>query len=571
MAYWDSQRNGDGKRGLLSGERGNLFMAFHRIGEYHLLLMEKTRIMIAGHRTLFWIILLVAACSLAGIPHGAASVPVTADGSGVTVVMDNNYPPFSFRDANGELVGISVDMWRLWEQQTGEKVQITGLEWDEAIRRMEAGEFDVIDTVFYSEERAEIYDFTPPYADVDVVIFFNADIPGIYGLESLDGFVVGANKGDSTVKDLKEVGITVREYSSYEAVVSAAKEGEIVVFLLDMPGGVYYLHRQGIQDRFKYSAPVITGQLHRAVKKGDAALLTKVNKGFASIPVAGYDALDRKWYGTPVAEPENLQFISFFAVVAVLIILLLGVLNHTLKQTVAMKTAELNAELDHRRRSDEALNRATRKLGFLNAITFNDLQNAVFSLSGFLELEKDRPADEKTLAYRQKQAEILRTITAMLRFAKNYQDLGLNPPAWQSVSQVFLIAISHLDMAGLKRDVKLDNLEIYADPLLERVFLTLAENVLLHGKTATEISLSYRLVSEGLVLIFEDNGAGIPAAMKEKIFERRFEGKKGVGLFLAREILSITGITLDESGTEGQGARFRMLVPEGVYRFPEDT
>ena len=406
---------------------------------------------------------------------------------------------------------------------------------------------------------------------MDVVIFFNADLPGISGLDSLDGFVVGANKGDSTVKDLQEMGITVREYPSYEAVVRAAKAGEIVVFILDKPGGVYYLHREGIQDRFRYSAPVIRGQLHRAVKKGDTALLAKINGGFASIPATAYDALDRKWYGTPVAEPANLQIITFFAIVAVLIILLLVILNHTLKQTVAMKTVELNAELDHRRRSDEALNRATRKLSFLNAITFNDLQNAVFSLSGFLELEKDRPADEKTLAYRQKQAEILNTITALLHFAKNYQDLGMNPPAWQGVSQVFLIAISHLNTAGLKHTITLDNLEIYADPLLERVFLTLAENVLLHGKTATEISLSCRRTPEGLVLIFEDNGVGIPAAMKEKIFERRFEGKKGIGLFLAREILSITGITLTESGTEGQGARFGMLVPEGAYRFPEDS
>jgi ABC-type amino acid transport substrate-binding protein len=527
--------------------------------------------MIACRRTLFWIVLLVAACFLAGITSGAASVPAPADGPGITVVMDNNYPPFSFRDANGELVGISVDLWRLWEQQTGENVQITGLEWDDAIRRMEAGEFDVIDTVFYSEERGEIYDFTAPYTDVDTVIFFDADLPGISSLDSLDGFVVGANRGDSTVKELQDMGIIVKEYPSYEAVVSAAKAGEIVVFILDKPGGVYYLHREGIQDQFHYSAPVIRGQLHRAVKKGDAALVTKIDEGFASISKAAYDDLDRKWYGTPVAEPANLKLITFFAIVAVLIILLLVVLNHTLKQTVAMKTEELKQELDHRRRADEALNRATQKLGFLNAITFNDLQNAVFSLSGFLELEKSLPADEKTLAYRQKQAEILHQITAMLRFAKNYEDLGMKPPVWQNVSQTFLIAISHLDMAGLRRTITLDNLEIYADPLLERVFLTLAKNVLLHGKTATEISLSCKRTPEGLVLVFEDNGAGIPLAMKEKIFERRFEGKKGIGLFLAREILSITGITLTESGTEGQGARFVMLVPEGAYRFADNS
>jgi ABC-type amino acid transport substrate-binding protein len=527
--------------------------------------------MLTGHRTLLYLILLLFTCSLAGIPALAASAPAGGDDSAITVVMDNNYPPFSFRDVNGNLVGISVDMWRLWEKQTGKSVQITGLEWDDAIHRMEAGEFDVIDTVFYSEERAEIYDFTPPYADVDVVIFFNADISGISGLESLDGFVVGMNRGDSSVGDVIKKGISVREYPNYEAVVTAAKDGEIVVFVLDKPGGVYYLHRLWIQDRFKYSAPVIRGQLHRAVMKGDTTLLTEVNNGFAGIAKSEYAALDRKWYGTPVVNPDYLRFVVIFACAGILLIILLAVMNHALKRKVAQKTVELNAELDQHRRADEALNRATRKLGFLNAITFNDIQNALFSLTGFLELEKELPADEKTQEYRQKQGQIIHTIAAALRFAKNYQDLGMNPPAWQDVSRTFLIGISHIDLSNLDRKIPRDHLEIYADPLLERVFLTLAENVLLHGMTATEISLHYRRTPEGLVLVFRDNGVGIPAAMKERVFERRFEGKKGVGLYLAREILSITGITITETGTEGTGARFEMLVPEGAYRFPDKS
>ena len=38
-------------------------------------------------------------------------------------------------------------------------------------------------------------------------------------------------------------------------------------------------------------------------------------------------------------------------------------------------------------------------------------------------------------------------------------------------------------------------------------------------------------------------------------------------LFLAREILSITGITIHETGTYGKGARFELAVPKGAYRF----
>jgi signal transduction histidine kinase len=91
--------------------------------------------------------------------------------------------------------------------------------------------------------------------------------------------------------------------------------------------------------------------------------------------------------------------------------------------------------------------------------------------------------------------------------------------------------------------------------------------VLHHTGTVSEIVLRHEEIYGGLRLVFEDDGPGIPPLQKEKIFERRSESKKGLGLFLAREILSITGITNAETGTEGKGARFEMVVPRGGYRF----
>jgi len=219
----------------------------------------------SGCRTSLFLILLILGSIVACLPAAAQPDQPAGDRDVITVVMDNNYPPFSFRDADGNLVGISVDMWRLFEKQTGRKVRITGLGWDEAQTRMNNGEFDVIDTVFYSEDRADVYDFTPSYADIDVVIFFNANISGISGLESLDGFVVGMHRGDSLVEDVRKAGVAVREYSSYAEVVRAAKNGEIVVFILDKPSAVYYLYNQGIQDEFRYCP-----DLHGSASPGSA-------------------------------------------------------------------------------------------------------------------------------------------------------------------------------------------------------------------------------------------------------------------------------------------------------------
>jgi len=241
-------------------------------------------------------------------------------------------------------------------------------------------------------------------------------------------------------------------------------------------------------------------------------------------------------------------------------------LNAANEQLTAVEE-ELRHNFDDLTRSQKALEQARKKLNILNTVTFQDIRNAIFSLSGYFELEKQDLIDEKLRNYMDKQIAIIRTISDSLKFAEYYQNLGLAPPSWQNVQNTFLMGISHLDLSKISRNLDVEGLEIFADSLLENVFFSLAENVLLHSQTATAIRLSYHETPGGIVLVFEDDGTGIPHDKKEKIFERRYEKKRGVGLFLTREILEITGMTIRETGEPGKGARFEISVPEGMYRF----
>jgi len=217
----------------------------------------------------------------------------------------------------------------------------------------------------------------------------------------------------------------------------------------------------------------------------------------------------------------------------------------------------------------DALAQSRKKLNLLNAVTLQDIQNAVFSLTAYIELDRSGEVDDVTREYIENEKKIAGNILNSLKFAQYYQNLGLHSPRWQNVQQTFLFGISHTDLSGLSRNITLDQLEIYGDPLLENVFFTLAENVILHGKKATEIRLWYYYSADEIVIVFEDNGCGIPEDLKEKVFERQYEEKKGIGLFLSREILSITNISIRETGKEGIGARFELTVPKGMYRFSE--
>jgi signal transduction histidine kinase len=102
--------------------------------------------------------------------------------------------------------------------------------------------------------------------------------------------------------------------------------------------------------------------------------------------------------------------------------------------------------------------------------------------------------------------------------------------------------------------------------MLERVFFNLIDNAVRHGDTVTAIRVTCQPDPDGLVIIVGDNGVGVPSDQKEKIFEKGYGKHTGFGLFLAREILAITGIIILETGSQGKGARFEIIVPKGMYR-----
>jgi PAS domain S-box-containing protein len=228
----------------------------------------------------------------------------------------------------------------------------------------------------------------------------------------------------------------------------------------------------------------------------------------------------------------------------------------------------ITRDITEHRLAEEALQQARKKMNMLNTITFQDIQNAIFALSGYHELAGKFITGPEGKGILEKEETILKKIEHSLTIAKNFQNLGINPPKWQGVNQVFIFALSHLDLKQITRTVKVDDLEIYADPLLEKVFTNLLENSIQHGESVTAISLLYRKTRTILEIIYEDNGKGIPSKKKESVFERGHS--PDLGLFLVREILSITGITIQEIGIEGQGARFIITVPEGLYRFGGD-
>jgi PAS domain S-box-containing protein len=219
------------------------------------------------------------------------------------------------------------------------------------------------------------------------------------------------------------------------------------------------------------------------------------------------------------------------------------------------------------RQTEDALKEANRKLNLLNSITRHDVANQLTVLQGYSQLAMLKNADPVIGDFLQKIDSVTATIGRQIEFSKAYQELGVHAPGWFGLDEILA--------KNKPRDILFSRacpgIEIFADPMLEKVFANLFGNSVMHGERVTRISVSCEPAGDGLLVTVEDNGVGIPLDLKQVIFKKGFGKNTGFGLFLAREILAITNISIHETGKHGSGARFEITVPKNGFRQRGDT
>jgi len=215
---------------------------------------------------------------------------------------------------------------------------------------------------------------------------------------------------------------------------------------------------------------------------------------------------------------------------------------------------------------EDALRLANLKLNLLLGITRHDVLNKLSVLEGYNEILRNKTGDREFLETLDKQSRACQTIKNQIDFTREYENLGINAPQWQNVLEIASRAFSQM-LNTVSFRCSTENLVIYADPMLEKVFYNLFDNSFRYGEDISQICLTFDTAGQDIILSYRDNGIGIAHDDKEKIFRKGYGKNTGIGLFLTREILSITQMTIVETGEFGRGACFDIRIPQGNYRF----
>jgi len=226
-------------------------------------------------------------------------------------------------------------------------------------------------------------------------------------------------------------------------------------------------------------------------------------------------------------------------------------------------------DISARKHIEEALLVSNRKLNLLSRITRHDILNQLTKLKGYSGLSGECLDDPVQLrVFLDKVNQAATAIEYQITFTRDYQNLGVSAPVWRNVEKLVTDAQEMLPQQTVPVTIDHRNPEIFADPLCDKVFFYVLKNTRKYaGEASSRVQVTYTELGDCLVIAFASPGTGIPDDEKEQIFKLGLEKNTGNGLFISREILSITDITLTETGIYTKGVRFEITVPKGMYRF----
>jgi len=224
-------------------------------------------------------------------------------------------------------------------------------------------------------------------------------------------------------------------------------------------------------------------------------------------------------------------------------------------------------DITDRKKIEEDLRMVNQKLNLFSSITRHDIRNQLSLIFLAIDSLSCHPESDHIASQVEQIESASKRIKNFIDLAREYQEIGVRKPVWKPVLQTFLdvTATMNCTVAFGEGTNNCSSVLVYADPLLEKVFFNIVDNSIKYCPDKPWIRIQCHESDEGLIISIYDNGPGIPDTEKEQIFTKGYGKGTGLGLFLVREILSITGMKIRETGKLGEGAIFEIIVPPGKY------
>ena len=230
-------------------------------------------------------------------------------------------------------------------------------------------------------------------------------------------------------------------------------------------------------------------------------------------------------------------------------------------------------DISERRKAEEELNRmmdqlvlVNEKLGVVGSLTRHDVRNKLSVVTGHAYLLKKKYAGQADIVERlSKMEQAVADSMGIFEFSKMYEQLGVEELTYVDVEKAVDEAAALFSGLTIKVVNGCHGLAVLADSFLRQLFYNFIDNTRKYGKKTTLIQVYFEKSDSGdLHLIYEDDGVGISAENKLKLFSEGFStgGSTGLGLFLIKKMMEAYGWNIAEDGEAGKGAKFTITIPK---------
>jgi len=245
----------------------------------------------------------------ASAPAPAASVAAAPPPAKVYMVgTDAAYAPFESQNEKGEIVGLTIDVVNAVAKKAGIEVKFVNTPWEGIFNSLQQGDRDMLaSSITITDERKQTMDFTNPYFDAYQLIAVKATSK-VTKFDDLKKLKVGVQTGttgdeavtkqqgknSTNIKRFESTPLALKELESGGVDAVVADNGVVIHYVANNPGGKF----KTVSDK-----EFVPEQYGIALKKGNAELLAKLDKGLADIKADGtYDQIFAKYFGAPPAK-----------------------------------------------------------------------------------------------------------------------------------------------------------------------------------------------------------------------------------------------------------------------------
>ncbi len=224
------------------------------------------------------------------------------------VATEGTWAPWTFHDENDDLVGYDVEVAEGIARHLGVEAEFIEGEWDGLFAGLNSARYDIVaNGVEVTDERAEAYDFSEPYAFIRTAIIVRDDNTDITSFEDLDGKTT-ANTLASTYATLAEsYGATATGVDDLAQTIELLMAGRVDA-TLNAEVTYYDYMAQHPDAPIKIAALTDTAsEVSIPVRKGEdsASLLAAINEAIDEMRASGeLQALSEKYFGSDISGTD---------------------------------------------------------------------------------------------------------------------------------------------------------------------------------------------------------------------------------------------------------------------------